>query len=284
MTTTYTPPRRASVNYLNNRDILQQIHLSKQSYSEFLSVEDHAMYDYIVTADYMENLVITEEDKAAARAARIKRLNLTECEDKDVVFRVMTYSHIPKLELVDEFLESTKVTEELLFEFDEDVMDADPQEDEKILATAKKHVKVNFPPFQHIMLDGDTIKVVGKSHWSGGLETGNFDMTKGRLTETLGKMFYLLIGRISTKFNFRRYTYLDELQSAAIVQLTLGGLKFNEARGSNPFSFYTTTIENAFKRVLSAEKKHQTIRDDLFQIHGLNPSFSRQMQQGNGNE
>lgn len=72
-------------------------------------------------------------------------------------------------------------------------------------------------------------------------------------------------------------TYNDEMQCAALLQLSEVGLKFNEARSSNPFAYYTATITNSFTRVLNLEKRSQNIRDDILQDGGYMPSFSRQL-------
>jgi hypothetical protein len=55
------------------------------------------------------------------------------------------------------------------------------------------------------------------------------------------------------------------------------GLRFDESRSQNPFSYYTASVSNSFTRVLNLEKRHQTIRDDILMMFGQNPSFSRQI-------
>jgi hypothetical protein len=67
------------------------------------------------------------------------------------------------------------------------------------------------------------------------------------------------------------------MQSAALLQLSEVGLKFNEARSQNPFAYYTATITNSFTRVLNLEKRNQSIRDDILQDGGYMPSYNRQL-------
>jgi hypothetical protein len=67
------------------------------------------------------------------------------------------------------------------------------------------------------------------------------------------------------------------MRGAAVLQLTYVGLRFNEAKSQNPFAYYTAAIHNSFCRVLNTEKKNQNIRDDLLEVNGLNPSYTRQM-------
>jgi hypothetical protein len=89
-------------------------------------------------------------------------------------------------------------------------------------------------------------------------------------------MYIMMCEKYAMKYNWRGYTYRDEMQNSAILQLTYVGLRFNEAKSANPFAYYTAAITNSFCRVLNTEKRNQNIRDDILEINGLNPSWSRQ--------
>jgi hypothetical protein len=82
--------------------------------------------------------------------------------------------------------------------------------------------------------------------------------------------------KYAMKYNWRGYTYNDEMRNSAILQLTYVGLRFNEAKSANPFAYYTAAITNSFCRVLNTEKRNQNIRDDILEINGLSPSWTRQ--------
>jgi hypothetical protein len=139
------------------------------------------------------------------------------------------------------------------------------------------HVKVNFPPFQHYKVDSNnTFYCVGKSHWKGDLKNGSFSKEHGQITNKLARMYIMMCEKYAMKFNWRGYTYNDEMRNSAILQLTYVGLRFNEAKSANPFAYYTAAITNSFCRVLNTEKRNQNIRDDILEINGLNPSWSRQ--------
>jgi hypothetical protein len=143
---------------------------------------------------------------------------------------------------------------------------------------ADHHTHCNFPPFQHFRFDESSeLKCVGKSHWEGGMENGAFSKTHGAMTNELAKMFMKLVERYGTRGNWRGYTYNDEMQGAALLQLSQIGLQFNELKSQNPFAYYTAAITNSFTRVLNLEKKGQNIRDDILEQHGLNPSYTRQV-------
>ncbi len=87
----------------------------------------------------------------------------------------------------------------------------------------------------------------------------------------------LLCDRYSMRSNWRGYTYVDEMRSQALLQLSQIGLQFDESKSANPFAYYTAAITNSFTRILNLEKKSQNIRDDLLVKHGYNPSYTRQL-------
>ena len=87
-----------------------------------------------------------------------------------------------------------------------------------------------------------------------------------------------LCERYGTRSNWRGYTYNDEMQSQALMQLSQIGLQFDESKSENPFAYYTAAITNSFTRILNIEKKNQNIRDDIMEQNNLMPSMTRQMQ------
>jgi hypothetical protein len=168
----------------------------------------------------------------------------------DLVFRVMTFDHIPE----------------------------DLHRKNNPKTVADRHVKVNFPPFQHYRLDKKgKLTCVGKSHWVGGMQNGSFKHTQGNITAELAKMYMKLCERYGTRSNWRGYTYNDEMQSQALMQLSQIGLQFDESKSENPFAYYTAAITNSFTRILNIEKKNQNIRDDIMEQNDLMPSMTRQM-------
>lgn len=285
---------RKTTNYLNNKDILKEIHKSKTSFCSFSKNEYH-QYDLIIdepelpleTALALIKKASTLTEAKTNRAARLSlesetKISPDDIEKKDLVFRVMTWDHIPLSEKQPRKKVKKKTAKEIfLFEDDEDDDPDDiikPSKDADDLV----HAKVNFPPFQHFKIsDSGEFVCVGKSHWKGGVKTGSFSTTHGKLTDKLAKMFIMLCEKYAMKFNWRGYTYNDEMRGSAILQLTYVGLRFNEAKSSNPFAYYTAAITNSFCRVLNTEKRNQNIRDDILEMNGLNPSFTRQMRDMN---
>jgi hypothetical protein len=270
----------AKVNYLNNRDILKEIHLSKKTYCSYKDpVTDH-QYDIILpSVDKINQRTVAEARRN--RADRIKRetgeiLDPTKIPNTDIVFRITCWEHIPLApKKVPKNATKRKKLEDIL---DLDEVAVDPLEDlvdEPVLDPT--HVRLNFPPFYHYRIDENKVPfVVGKSHWRGDLETGEYCRDHGTMTRKLATMFMKLCERYATRSNWRGYTYNEEMRGQALLQLSQIGLQFDESKSQNPFAYYTAAITNSFTRILNIEKKNQNIRDDILEINGLNPSWTRQ--------
>ena len=287
-------PSKKPVNYLNNKDILKEIHSSKNAYCTFLDPEKDHRYDFIVDipqSSIEESLeyAFTPEVMQQAKETRAARLSIELGEkidpatilDTDLVFRVMTWDHIPVAQKQPRKTVKKKTAKDILV-FDDEEGESDIFADLEDTTTKGEvddmvHVKVNFPPFQHYMIEEDAPKCVGKSHWVNGIKNGHFSKDHGQITNKLARMYIMLCEKYAMKFNWRGYTYNDEMRNSAILQLTYVGLRFNEAKSANPFAYYTAAITNSFCRVLNTEKRNQNIRDDILEMNGLNPSYSRQM-------
>ena len=145
--------------------MLLEIHRSKSSYCVFEKPEYH-QYDIILQSiDKINIRTIAEAKRNRAkrmadaeylrRKSQGEKIKQADCEvdykkiiKTDLVFRIMSYDHIPT--------NSTRKK--------------NPKN------TADRHEKVNFPPFQHWKFtENDELVCVGKSHWKGPLDTGSFD-------------------------------------------------------------------------------------------------------------
>jgi hypothetical protein len=280
MTTTLTKTP-ARVNYLNNRDILKEIHASKNTYCWYRDRSLDHQYDIILpSTDKINQRTIVEARKS--RADRIKRetgevIDQKKIPNTDLVFRITAWDHIPKAPKKITKAEAKKRRLEEILDLD-DAQEDDPLAgliDEPVLDM--NHVRLNFPPFEHYRLnDNKTPFIVGRSHWRGDLETGEFCREHGTMTRKLATMFMKLCERYATRSNWRGYTYNEEMRGQALLQLSQIGLQFDESKSQNPFAYYTAAITNSFTRILNIEKKNQNIRDDILEINGLNPSWTRQ--------
>jgi hypothetical protein len=253
-------------NYLNNKDMLKEIHKSKNAFCSFVDPEYH-QYDIIL--DDIEKINIrtiaeAKRNKAKrltladfeARKAAGEKVKQAECEvdykkikKDELIFRIMTFDHIPE----------------------------EPGRKKNPKTVADTKVKLNFPPFQHYKFNDDgELVLVGKSHWQGGMENGHFSQSHARATNELARMWMKLCERYATRGNVRGYTYNDEMRGQAILQLAQIGLQFDESKSNNPFAYYTAAVTNSFVRVINLEKRNQNIRDDILEMNDMNPSYTRQ--------
>ena len=261
------------VNYLNNRDILKEIHKSKMTFC-YLADEKYSEFDIIledvkkinrnsikaarenkaakIQYDGYQAAVALHDPKDYKNKPKQKQFAVDpkSIDKEDLVFRVMTMEHIP---------------------------DA-PGRKKNPKNEAETKERVNFPAFKHYAYQGDEIVEVARSHWQGSLSNGEFSVDHGTLTNKLGIMFLKLVERYSHRANWRGYTYVDEMRGQAILQLAQIGLQFNEAKSDNPFAYYTAAVNNSFTRVLNMEKRNQAIRDDILIDSGHLPSYGRQIQ------
>ena len=278
-------------NYLNNKDILKEIHKSKNTYCTYT---DKAFADYDIIVPSVKSINKTNTLEARKnRAERLAKLAheeaskdgvkrklaefeipLKDIEPTDVVFRVTTWDHVPQ-EIVKKKPKSNKDVGMQFIEEDDTLI---PDENDDV-DVPTKYVRLKFPPFFHYKIDeSGTPYIVGKSHWKGSLDTGEFCQDHGQVTNTLARMYMKLVERYATRSNWRGYTYNDEMRSTALLQLSQIGLQFDESKSQNPFAYYTAAVTNSFTRVLLTEKKSQSLRDDILEANGLSPSYTRQAQ------
>lgn len=258
-----------TVNFLNNADLLSEIHKSKMSFCYILSpfTKDHK-YDiilYDVNEINEESLLTAKKNKAlrvqkeSYRASLLNKepnikqkdfeIDPTTIPDEEIVFRVMTFEHIP----------------------DDLIRKKNPKKE------ADRKAKVNFLPFKHYAYKDGEIIEVARSHWRRGFQRGTFALDHGRLTPKLGYMFMEMVKRYSTRSNWRGYTYVEDMQGAALLQLSAVGLMFDENKSNNPFAYLTAIINNSFTKTLNLEKRKQLTKDEILVNNGLLPSYGYQI-------
>ena len=299
-------------NYLNNKDLLHEIHKSKNTYCLYRNPKIDHDFDMILDSideitqssesirgkdengddivEMIPNIQLAKEfkakrlskfsyDQAVKAGEKVKQAQFAidpeSYSNGDIIFRINEFAHVPWAPpKVSKIKPKRKkiVQSSLLVNVDEEA--------DTFNVKKKKYVKCNFPPFYHYRYEGDNLIQVGKSHWKGeyknGEFIGKFSTKHGNMTEKLALMFMKLCERYATKGNWRGYTYNDEMRGQAMLQLSTVGLQFNEFKSQNPFAYYTAIVNNAFTRVLNIEKRNQVIRDDILESNELTPSYTRQ--------
>lgn len=253
------------INYLNNRDLLKEIHKSKNSYSYYID-KIYENYDIILSSieeineenilnakrNRSERLYRIEKEKLTKKDKDIKPIPIEEIKNTEIVFRIMTDEHIPE-----EILKNKKV---------------------KNNSTKDKVIKLNFDPYKHYIIEEDgTLKEVGRSHWKNGLHNGEFCLNQGRITDILAMMFIKLVERYSQRGNWRGYTWIEDMKGQALVQLMETALKFSEQKSQNPFSYFTCIVTNCFRGTLNSEEKVSNIKNRIMMESGYNASYDYQI-------
>ena len=185
------------IKYLTNKDLLHAIHESKLTFCSFVD-NRYKHYDIIahnldsVTIDVLEAArqkklqdMQTDEKKEHKNKAYESKLSLDDVPLNEIVVRLMTFEHIP----------------------------INPAKEGKAKTVAEKHIRCQFPPFQHWVYDNNEWKCMGKSHWKGGMANGEFSLTHGRVTNRLGAMWMKLVERYGHRGNWRGYCVDQQTQA-----------------------------------------------------------------------
>lgn len=104
------------------------------------------------------------------------------------------------------------------------------------------------------------------------------------LTPALVRMLMELVKRFASSWRWRGYTWNDDMQSEALLNLCKVALKFDYEKATangnpaNPFGYYTQITKRVFLTLIDKEKKQGKIRDEIIEMSDtdLLPSFARQ--------
>ena len=165
---------------------MAEIQRSKATYCHFTS-QEYVHYDAVVTTPE----ALTREFIASTLQTKLTRMTKAQLitdglGTSDVVFRVMSDTHLP---------------------------DETDEKRRKKSSSGGWVPRTNFPPFQHYVLADDVLIEVGRSHWKGDLETGQYCAVHGKMTNRLATMFLLLVEQYSKRGNWRGYCVDEETEA-----------------------------------------------------------------------
>ena len=86
---------------------------------------------------------------------------------------------------------------------------------------------------------------------------------KPDVTNYIGECFLKIANHLSYRPNFINYTYREEMISDGIENSLQYIDRFDPAKSSNPFAYFTQIIYYAFVRRITKEKKQQAIKEKL---------------------
>jgi hypothetical protein len=291
-------------NYLNNKDLLLEIHKSKNTYCVYRDPETDHDFDMIldsadeITQDTMVKGLAEPHPHATKTTSKtFEDANGQEVTTYDCLVPNICLAKDAKAKRMAKMAYDQAVKDGLKVKQAEFAIEADSYADSDIVFRVNEFEHVPIAPPKVYKTKPKRKKIVetkllteaeeeveivqvGKSHWKGeyknGAFEGKFSTKHGHMTQKLALMFMKLCERYATKGNWRGYTYNDEMRGQALLQLSTVGLQFNEHKSQNPFAYYTAIVNNAFTRVLNIEKRNQVIRDDIMEANDLTPSYTRQ--------
>lgn len=107
------------------------------------------------------------------------------------------------------------------------------------------------------------------------------NVRRPQIPDYIGSCFLKLSTRISFKPNYVNYPFKDEMISDAYFTCVKYIQNFNSERSENPFSYFTSIVENCFKQRIAKEKKQLVIKDRLLEAKGFSEVFSEDNSEGN---
>lgn len=87
------------------------------------------------------------------------------------------------------------------------------------------------------------------------------------ISPRLGEMFLLMCEKIQHQSFFRRYSFhdLEDMKTEALITIFKGLSNYDIEISSNPFSYYTQIIINAYKQFLKKKYKNDNFKLELIE-------------------
>ena len=96
------------------------------------------------------------------------------------------------------------------------------------------------------------------------------------VSKYIGECFIKIATHLSYKSNFINYTFKDDMISDGIENCLTAVAKFDPAKSSNPFAYYTQVIYFAFIRRIHKEKKQQATKYKLMENMDIDAIISQE--------
>ena len=96
----------------------------------------------------------------------------------------------------------------------------------------------------------------------------------------IGECFIKIATHLSYKSNFINYTFKDDMISDGIENCLTAVAKFDPAKSSNPFAYYTQIIYFAFLRRIQKEKKMQATKYKMIESMDLDAIITQEHDSG----
>lgn len=94
------------------------------------------------------------------------------------------------------------------------------------------------------------------------------------MPDYVGLCLMKMVEKYGRKYRFSGYTYLDEMQSEALLTAVKYAHNFKPEKSNNAFAYFTQIIHNAFIQFINSEKKLANLKFEM--VKELNPKIGRQ--------
>ena len=105
---------------------------------------------------------------------------------------------------------------------------------------------------------------------------------KPQITNYLGECILKIANHLSYRPNFINYTYREEMISDGIENCLQYIDRFDPAKSSNPFAYFTQIIYYAFVRRITKEKKQQAIKEKMLKQSNIEERIALQSHDDEG--
>jgi len=95
-------------------------------------------------------------------------------------------------------------------------------------------------------------------------ELEKMKLNNDKISEELGKMFYLIARNLSNKSNYISYTWKQDMVQEAVFTCVKYIKNFNLEKSRNPFAYITTICNHSFIAYIKKQKKHSVIKDTCY--------------------
>ena len=103
-----------------------------------------------------------------------------------------------------------------------------------------------------------------------------------KISNYLGECILKIANHLSYRPNFINYTYREEMISDGIENCLQYIDRFDPAKSSNPFAYFTQIIYYAFVRRITKEKKQQAIKEKMLKQSNIEERIALQSHDDEG--
>ncbi len=102
------------------------------------------------------------------------------------------------------------------------------------------------------------------------------------IPDYIGDCFIKIARGVAMKYNFRNYSYINDMISTGIEVCVQRIMSFDPTKSTSPFSYFTQVVWFAFINIIKIEKKQSVTKRKAFLLGGFD-SFDLDLHDEDGN-